>query len=305
MRSSRSRRNPAHASYGRWLFGLNFPANDPIIELAATWVRGEEAPTQMLRLAFLSAERWTEAKDKRMRQAGKSVANKLKGWLEDQERSAFRHAPNTLASGRRYLNPRRRRNPNKGDKARHIRLAMMEVTNGWDYDLVSAEDSISDYEAEHNVSFTADEKAYIMVNAKPGSHMEVRGNPRRLRTRRNCCNPLPYEHSARLIDPDDVIRSTYRRKNVKGGTIGLLFAKLSHSGPMKLASVHFRAAHFTPSQARSWMRDHRLKPILFEAATAGRKAAWGQESVRAKRSAARGRKVRSGGRKFRQRRRVA
>ncbi len=102
--------------------------------------------------------------------------------------------------------------------------------------------------------------------------------------------PLPYEHSARLISPSDVIRSTYRRKNVKGGTIGLLFAKLQggrpgkRGGVMKLASVHFRAAHFTPAQAKHWMRDHGLRPILFEAATGSRPAAWQQESVRARRS---------------------
>ncbi len=117
-----------------------------------------------------------------------------------------------------------------------------------------------------------------------------------MKTRRNhmiSYNPLPYEHAARLLSPSRVIRSTYRRKNVKGGSIGLLFAKRSVRGPMELASVHFRAAHFTPAQARSWMRAHKLKPIVFEAATGGKRAAWRQESVRAKRSAARGRKSRS------------
>ncbi len=173
---------------------------------------------------------------------------------------------------------------------------MLEVTNGWDYDLVSAEDSISDYEAEHNVEFTADEKAYIMANAKPGSHMESKGNP--MRRRRNHLisyaptffNPLPYEHAARLIDPGDVITGTYRRKNVKGGSIGLLFGKVRRFGPMKLASVHFRAAHFTPGQARAWMKRHSLRPILFEAATEGRKAAWRQESVRGRRKSTRRRR---------------
>ncbi len=326
MRSRRSRRNPAHVSYGRWLFTLNFPASDPIIELAAAWARGEDAPTKLVRLAYLSAERWTEAKDKHLRQAGKSVMNKLKGWLEAGERDEFKHAPNTLASARRYLNPGRGRNPNKGNKARHIKLAMMEVTNGWDYDMVSAEDSITGYEEEHHVSFTAEEKAYIMANAKPGSHMESQ-NPRRRKhqqpkiarghvtysgygvhhdKRRRALdrigkaetrdrNPLPYEHAARLLSPSQVIESSYRRKNVKGGSIGLLFAKLKggrpgkRGGVMKLASVRFRAAHFTPGQARTWMTEHGLHPILFEAATEGRRASWKQESVRARRSGRKGR----------------
>jgi len=287
-RNPMRRRNPAHASYGRWLFGLNFPANDPIIELAATWARGEDAPTSMIRFAYLSAERWTGAKDRVMRQAGKSVMNRLKGWLDESERAQFKHKPNTLASMRRYANP-----PKKLDRARHIRIAMNTVSSGWDYDLVSAEDSISDHEEEYGIQFTPDEKAYIMGHAKKGSHMETT-NPRRR-------NPLPHEHAARLISPSAVVESSYRRKNVKGGSIGLLFAKLKRGKPgkrggvMKLASVRFRAAHFTPAQARSWMREHGLRPILFEAATASRGASWRQESVRARRG-------RRGGR---QRRRVA
>jgi|GEM_PF-3148948 len=108
-------------------------------------------------------------------------------------------------------------------------------------------------------------------------------------------NPLPNEHSARLINPSDVVKGSYRRRNVKGGTIGLLFARVRgakgpRGGSMQLASVHFRAANFTPSQARAWMRDHDLSPILFEAATSSRKEAWKSEAPRSKRAASRRRR---------------
>jgi hypothetical protein len=102
-------------------------------------------------------------------------------------------------------------------------------------------------------------------------------------------NPLPNEHSARLISPSQVVKGTYRRRNVKGGSIGLLFAKVRgarkgpRGGSMKLASVHFRAAHFTPAQARKWMKEHGLRPILFEAARNRGKAAWRGEAARVKR----------------------
>lgn len=109
---------------------------------------------------------------------------------------------------------------------------------------------------------------------------------------RHSRNPLPNEHAARLISPSNVVPGSYRRKNVKGGSIGLLFAQVRgagngpRGGSMKLASVRFRAAHFTPAQAKEWMREHGLRPILFEAATNAGKAAWRSEGTRRKRSAA-------------------
>jgi hypothetical protein len=99
-------------------------------------------------------------------------------------------------------------------------------------------------------------------------------------------NPYPHEHSARLIDPQRMIKTSFRRKNVKGGSIGLIMAKRTSRGPMTLQSVRFRAAHFSPTEAKSWLRKHQLSPILFEPATKSRKAAWKAEGVRRKRSTA-------------------
>jgi|GEM_PF-3168672 len=176
-----------HPAYGQWLFTLGFPMSDPIIELATVWAHHEEPTAKQMRMAIGSAERWMEAKDKRMRSAAKSVMNKLIGWLPAQEAAEdarqFRHAPRSLTSHR--SNPGRRskairKKPGKTHSG-HVRACMQDITSGWDYDLVSAEDSINEYQEEHSVHFTAKEKRRMTSQAKAGSHMEA-NNPRRRRT---------------------------------------------------------------------------------------------------------------------------
>jgi hypothetical protein len=82
---------------------------------------------------------------------------------------------NPMKNRRNCCNPLR-----KSDRPRHLRLAMSEVSTGWDYDLVSAEDSIKEYERDNGITFTTQEKAYIAKNAKPGSHSEhSHSNPKR------------------------------------------------------------------------------------------------------------------------------
>ena len=98
-------------------------------------------------------------------------------------------------------------------------------------------------------------------------------------------NPYPNEHSARLHEPTTMLPSSFRRKNVKGGTIGLIMGKpIFGRKVMTLQAVRFRAAHWSPTEARMWLRSHHLKPIGFEAATNSRAKAWAAEGVHRKRS---------------------
>lgn len=95
------------ASYAQWVMKLGFPMNDPIVELAVTWARGESASATLIERAVSSCERWREARDKRLRSAATSVLNRLIGFAKaaraDEDAKQFRHAPRSLTGGgRRY-----------------------------------------------------------------------------------------------------------------------------------------------------------------------------------------------------------
>jgi hypothetical protein len=47
----------------------------------------------------------------------------------------------------------------------HISAAALEVSYGWDYDLISAEDSIAEYMEDHGITFTDDEIQQIIAAA--------------------------------------------------------------------------------------------------------------------------------------------
>lgn len=79
---------------------------------------------------------------------------------------------------------------------------------------------------------------------------------------------FPNEHAARLADPADFLADSFRRKQIAAG-ISLVLAKRKadgESGPMEAQSYRFDRAKFTAQQARKWLADHRVKPILFETA---------------------------------------
>ncbi len=114
------RRNPVmmnpgkvHSAYGQYLFKLGFPANDPIVELGATWASGNEASARLINQAIISAERWRENRDKRIARHASSVVAKLESYRREQERSEghhqFKHKAGSLVGSFRYANPRRRK----------------------------------------------------------------------------------------------------------------------------------------------------------------------------------------------------
>jgi hypothetical protein len=111
----------AHPALAQWIFKAGFPANDPITELAAAWASGVDADARTIRLALYSAERWREARDKKLKGMAGTLVRKLTDFLKEAERKTPAYRPKygkgALTGGSRYAtNPRRkgrkgRRNP--------------------------------------------------------------------------------------------------------------------------------------------------------------------------------------------------
>ncbi|MBN2531889.1 MAG: hypothetical protein JXB88_03300 [Spirochaetales bacterium] len=91
--------------------------------------------------------------------------------------------------------------------------------------------------------------------------------------------PYPNEHSARLKNPDDFNKETFRR--TKGGTIysrikvpsaihiiwGKLKGKDDTDDPPIPQALRFPIEKWTVAQAKKWLKDHNIKYILFEPAS--------------------------------------
>jgi len=77
--------------------------------------------------------------------------------------------------------------------------------------------------------------------------------------------PYPNEHAARMRDPADFIASTFRSKEIAPG-IRIIMGKLTADGPMETQAYRFDKDKFTSAEARTWLKDHDLKPISFEEA---------------------------------------
>jgi hypothetical protein len=97
-------------------------------------------------------------------------------------------------------------------------------------------------------------------------------------------NPYPNEHAARIHDPRYFQPTTFRRKNVKNGTIGLILGKPWGQRTMVLQAVRFRAAAFTVAQARAWLKKYRLKATLEPATVRSRAALFRAEALRRRRA---------------------
>jgi len=76
--------------------------------------------------------------------------------------------------------------------------------------------------------------------------------------------PYPNEHAARMTDPDQY--DELRRENDAGGE-GVDFIYGIKEGESEIQAVRFDAQQFTPDEARTWLSENQMDPILFEEAT--------------------------------------
>ena len=79
--------------------------------------------------------------------------------------------------------------------------------------------------------------------------------------------PYPNEHSARVMNPDLFINSTFRRKKIDKG-VSVILGKLKNNktDKMKVQAYRFNKQVFTPFQAKQWLKNNKIKYIKFEAA---------------------------------------
>lgn len=78
-------------------------------------------------------------------------------------------------------------------------------------------------------------------------------------------NPYPNEHAARMANPDQFKKNSFRRKSIAAG-ISIIMGKKTNGDTMDVQAYRFDASKFTADQARKWLTDHHLMPMMFESA---------------------------------------
>lgn len=77
--------------------------------------------------------------------------------------------------------------------------------------------------------------------------------------------PYPNEHAARIISPDRFEQDSFRRKKIADG-IDIIIGKLKGETTMTTQAYRFDSNKFTASEARKWLKDHKIDYISFEEA---------------------------------------
>lgn len=77
--------------------------------------------------------------------------------------------------------------------------------------------------------------------------------------------PYENEHAARIREPGDFEKDSFRRKNISKG-IDIIIGKLKGEDTMTTQAYRFDAKEFTAEEAKKWLKDHDIKYISFEAA---------------------------------------
>ncbi|MBU0909625.1 MAG: hypothetical protein KJ717_08655, partial [Proteobacteria bacterium] len=77
--------------------------------------------------------------------------------------------------------------------------------------------------------------------------------------------PYPNEHSARIRDPGDFEKDSFRRKNIETG-IDIIIGKLKGKTTTTTQAYRFKVDSFTAAEAKKWLKDHKIKYISFEPA---------------------------------------
>ena len=79
-------------------------------------------------------------------------------------------------------------------------------------------------------------------------------------------NPYPNFHAARIIDPSKFQKDSFRTKEITVG-ITVIIGKLIGENKMTVQAYRFDAKIFTASQAKAWLKEHKIKYISFHPAT--------------------------------------
>jgi len=78
--------------------------------------------------------------------------------------------------------------------------------------------------------------------------------------------PYPSDHSARVRDPGDFKKESFRRKNIAPG-IDIIIGRLKGETTATTQAYRFDKNKFTAAQAKKWLKDHDVKYTSFEAAS--------------------------------------
>lgn len=78
--------------------------------------------------------------------------------------------------------------------------------------------------------------------------------------------PYPNEHAARIKDPSEFKQDSFKRKKIDDG-ISIIVGKLTNGDTMVTQAYRFDSKKFTAQEARTWLSDHKIKYIKFEAAS--------------------------------------
>jgi len=80
--------------------------------------------------------------------------------------------------------------------------------------------------------------------------------------------PYPNEHAVRVAEPLPQNSAEYARKQIAPG-ISLIMQKSKGdaNAPMKAQTYRFGKHQYTPEEAKSWLKQHKISYILFEPAT--------------------------------------
>ena len=79
--------------------------------------------------------------------------------------------------------------------------------------------------------------------------------------------PYPNEHSARVRDPKDFDKDSFRRKNVEDG-IDIIIGKLIDGDDKMITQAYrFASDEYTATQAKKWLDDHDIDYTDFEPAS--------------------------------------
>lgn len=78
--------------------------------------------------------------------------------------------------------------------------------------------------------------------------------------------PYPSEHAARILDPKLFKQDSFRRKNITDG-IDIILGQLIGETTLTIQAYRFNKDVYTATEAKQWLKDHKINYISFEEAT--------------------------------------